>query len=39
MAGQLNQDANALAGDAAKTINDVLGSTVKALTRGWEGVL
>ena len=29
MAGQLNQDANALAADAAKTINDVLGSTVK----------
>lgn len=26
MAGQLNQDANALAADAAKTINDVLGS-------------
>ena len=24
MAGQLNQDANALAADAAKTINDVL---------------
>ena len=29
MAGQLNQDANALAAEAAKTINDVLGSTVK----------
>jgi hypothetical protein len=29
MAGQLNQDANALAADAAKTINDVLGSTAK----------
>jgi hypothetical protein len=29
MAGQLNQDANALAADAAKTINDVLGSTMK----------
>ena len=29
MAGQLNQDANALAADAAKTINDVLGSTQK----------
>ena len=28
-AGQLNQDANALAADAAKTINDVLGSTQK----------
>jgi hypothetical protein len=27
MAGQLNQDANAVAADAAKTINDVLGST------------
>jgi hypothetical protein len=27
MAGKLNQDANALAADAAKTINDVLGST------------
>ena len=25
MAGQLNQDANALAADAAKLINDVLG--------------
>jgi hypothetical protein len=29
MAGQLNQDANSLAADAAKTINDVLGSTAK----------
>lgn len=29
MAGQLNQDANALAADAAKTINDVLESTPK----------
>jgi hypothetical protein len=29
MAGQLNQDANALAADAAKAINDVLGSTAK----------
>ena len=29
MAGQLNQDANALAADAAKTIDDVLGSTAK----------
>ena len=29
MAGQLNQNANALAADAAKTIDDVLGSTVK----------
>ena len=29
MAGQLNQDANALAADAAKTINDVLGSAAK----------
>ncbi len=29
MAGQLNQDANALAADAAKTINDVLGNTAK----------
>jgi len=29
MAGQLNQDANALAADAAKTINDVLGSPAK----------
>jgi hypothetical protein len=29
MAGQLNQNANALAADAAKTINDVLGSTAK----------
>ena len=27
MAGQLNQDANSLAADAAKTINDVLGIT------------
>jgi hypothetical protein len=27
MAGQLNQDANAVAADAAKTINDVLGRT------------
>src|SRR5471032_1639692 len=29
MAGQLNQDANALAADASKAINDVLDSTVK----------
>ena len=29
MAGQLNQNANALAADAAKTIDDVLGSTAK----------
>jgi Tfp pilus assembly protein PilX len=29
MAGQLNQDANALAADAAKTITDVLRSTAK----------
>ena len=29
MAGQLNQDANALAADAAKAINDALGTTVK----------
>jgi hypothetical protein len=29
MAGQLNQDANALAADAAKTIDVVIGSTVK----------
>jgi hypothetical protein len=29
MAGLLNQDANALAADAAKTINDVLGNTTK----------
>jgi hypothetical protein len=29
MAGQLNQDANSLAADAAKTIDDVLGSTAK----------
>ena len=29
MAGQLNQNANALAADAAKTISDVLGSTAK----------
>jgi hypothetical protein len=29
MAGQLNQDANALAADAAKTINDVLGGAAK----------
>lgn len=29
MAGQLNQNANALAADAAKAINDVLGSTAK----------
>ena len=29
MAGQLNPDANAVAADAAKTINDVLGNTVK----------
>jgi hypothetical protein len=29
MAGQLNQDANSLAADAAKMINDVLGSTAK----------
>ena len=27
MAGKLNQDANALAADAAKTINDVLRGT------------
>jgi hypothetical protein len=29
MAGQLNQDANALADDAAKTIDDVLGRAAK----------
>ena len=29
MAGQLNQDANALAADAAKAVNDVLDTTVK----------
>jgi hypothetical protein len=29
MAGQLNQNANALAADAAKTINDVLGGAAK----------
>ena len=29
MAGRLNQDANASAADAAKTINDVLGSVAK----------
>jgi len=29
MAGRLNQDANSLAADAAKTINDVLGSAAK----------
>ena len=29
MAGQLNQDANALAGDAAKTIEEVIKGTVK----------
>ena len=29
MAGQLNQDANALAAEAAKTITDALGGTVK----------
>ena len=29
MAGQLNQDANALAAEAAKTINEVLESTAK----------
>lgn len=29
MAGQLNQDANALAADASKAINDVLDTTVK----------
>jgi hypothetical protein len=29
MAGQLNQDANALAADAAKTIDDLLGRTAK----------
>ena len=29
MAGHLNQNANAPAADAAKTTNDVLGSTVK----------
>ena len=29
MAGQLNQDANALAADAAKAVNDVLETTVK----------
>ena len=28
MAGQLNQDANALAADAAKAINEVIGSSV-----------
>lgn len=29
MSGQLNQDANALAADAAKTINEVLGSSAQ----------
>ncbi len=29
MAGQLNQDANSLAADAAKTISEVLGNTAK----------
>ena len=29
MAGQLNQDANALAADASNAINDVLATTVK----------
>ena len=29
MAGRLNQDANALAADAAKTLDDVIGSTAK----------
>jgi hypothetical protein len=29
LAGQLNQDANSVAADAAKTIDDVLGSLVK----------
>jgi hypothetical protein len=29
MAGQLNQNANSLAADAAKTISDVLGRTAK----------
>jgi hypothetical protein len=29
MAGQLNQDANAVAADAAKAINDVLGRIAK----------
>jgi hypothetical protein len=29
VAGKLNQDANAVAADAAKAINDVLGSTAK----------
>ena len=29
LAGQLNQDANAVAADAAKTISDVLGRTAK----------
>jgi len=29
MAGQLNQDANALAADVAKAVNDVLDTTVK----------
>jgi hypothetical protein len=29
LAGQLNQDANALAADAAKAVNDVLGNTAK----------
>jgi hypothetical protein len=29
LAGQLNQDANALAADAAKTIGDVLGRMAK----------
>ena len=29
MAGQLNQNANALAADAAKSIHDVLGNIVK----------
>ena len=33
MAGQLNQDANALAAEASKAVNDVLNTTVK-LTRG-----
>ena len=29
MAGQLNQDANAIAADAAKTIDEVLGTIAK----------
>jgi hypothetical protein len=37
MAGQLSQDANVLAADAAKTISDVIGNASKP--RRWVGRL